>query len=65
MTPDTRIYVAAHSRLAGSGADSRPAWPRLRNLVVRTDAQLELIDARAVGLFFALERPDVVCLARS
>jgi len=63
MEPDSRIYVAGHTGLAGSALVRALREAGLRNLVLRTHAELELADARAVAAFFERERPEYVFLA--
>ncbi|MCF0236628.1 MAG: GDP-L-fucose synthase [Bacteroidaceae bacterium] len=59
----TKIYVAGHRGLVGSAI-----WNNLRargyhNLVGRTHAELDLLDAVAVRQFFDEEQPQAVVLA--
>jgi GDP-L-fucose synthase len=63
MTPDTRIYVAGHTGLAGSALVRALRDRGYTNVVVRTHAELDLIDARAVASFFQMARPEVAFLA--
>lgn len=63
MQPDSRTYVAGHTGLAGSALVRALRGAGLRNLVLRTHAELELTDARAVAAFFERERPEYVFLA--
>ena len=63
MTPDTRIYVAGHRGLAGSALVRALRRRGYTNIVARTHAELDLIDARAVAAFFEAETPEVVFLA--
>jgi len=63
VTPDTRIYVAGHRGLAGSALVRRLKAKGYRDLVLRTRAELDLIDQAAVRRFFHAERPEVVLLA--
>jgi GDP-L-fucose synthase len=63
LTPSSRIYVAGHRGLAGSALVRRLQAKGYRNLIVRTHAELDLIDAPATQRFFQAERPDVVILA--
>jgi len=63
MTPDSRVYVAGHRGLAGSAILRRLQAKGYRNLVVRTHAELELTDQRAVREFFRAEKPQAVVLA--
>lgn len=63
MTPNTRIYVAGHTGLAGSAIVRALKARGCTNLVTRTHAELDLTDAREVAAFFQAERPEVVFLA--
>lgn len=63
MQPDSRIYVAGHTGLAGSALVRALRASGFRNLVLRTHAELELADAHAVAAFFERERPEYVFLA--
>jgi GDP-L-fucose synthase len=63
MTPASRIYVAGHRGLAGSALVRRLQAKGYRNLVHRTHAELDLIDAAATQRFFQAERPEVVFVA--
>ena len=63
MKPDSRIYVAGHRGLAGSALVRRLQAKGYRNLVMRTHAELDLIDGAAVKAFFQKERPEIVFLA--
>jgi len=63
LTPDSRIYVAGHRGLAGSALVRRLQAKGYRNLIVRTHAELDLIDAAATQRFFQAERPEIVLLA--
>jgi GDP-L-fucose synthase len=63
VTPQSRIYVAGHRGLAGSALMRRLQAKGYRNLILRTHAELDLIDAAATQRFFQTERPEVVFLA--
>ena len=63
MNPDSRIYVAGHTGLAGSALVRALRAKGFNNIVTRTHRELDLTDARATGEFFQAERPDVVLLA--
>jgi GDP-L-fucose synthase len=63
LSPDSRIYVAGHRGLAGSALVRRLQAKGYRNLILRTHAELDLIDALSVRAFFERERPQVVFLA--
>ncbi len=63
MKLDSRIYVAGHRGLAGSSIVRRLRSGGYRNLLLRTHAELDLTDQRAVRGFFEAERPEYVFLA--
>lgn len=63
LGPDSRIYVAGHTGLAGSAICRRLVAEGHRNLILRSHADLDLTDERAVDAFFAAERPSHVILA--
>jgi GDP-L-fucose synthase len=63
LTPESRIYIAGHRGLAGSALVRRFQARGYRNLILRTHAELDLIDAAATQRFFEAERPEVVVLA--
>jgi GDP-L-fucose synthase len=58
-----KIYVAGHRGLAGSALVRRLRAAGYENLVLRTHAELELVDAAALRRFFEAERPQHVILA--
>lgn len=69
-TPDSgfplgtgKIFVAGHRGLVGSGIVRRLQAEGVENLLLRTKAELDLIDQRAVDSFFEQERPTHVFLA--
>ena len=63
MKLDSRIFVAGHRGLVG-GAITRALKSRgHNNLLLRTRAELDLEDFRAVDAFFAKEKPEYVFLA--
>ena len=63
LSPGQRIYVAGHRGLVGSAIVRRLESAGYRDLVVRTHAELDLLDQRAVASFFEQEKPDAVVLA--
>ncbi len=63
MEKDAKIYVAGHRGLAGSALMRALMRQGYTNIVVRTHAELELRDSRAVADFFATEKPEYVFLA--
>lgn len=63
LNRSSKIYVAGHRGLVGSAI-----WDNLQkrgytNLVGRTHAELDLLDASAVSRFFEEENPEAVILA--
>jgi GDP-L-fucose synthase len=63
MNPDSRIYIAGHRGLAGSAILRRLRQDGYTRLIVRTHAELDLTDERAVREFFQTEKPEYVFLA--
>ncbi len=63
MKPDSRIYVAGHRGLVGSAIVRCLRARGYRNLLLRTHAELDLIDEHATRNFFETERPEFVFLA--
>jgi GDP-L-fucose synthase len=60
---DSKIYVAGHRGLVGSAIVRVLRKAGHKNLILRTHAELDLMDARAVADFFAEQRPEYVFLA--
>jgi GDP-L-fucose synthase len=60
MNKDSKIYVAGHRGMAGSAVVRNLKSKGFQNLVLRTRSELNLLDGRAVGDFFAAERPEIV-----
>lgn len=63
MERDSRIFVAGHRGLVGSALCRELERKGYRNLVLRTHAELDLRNARAVRDFFDQHRPEYVFLA--
>ncbi len=63
MGPDTRIHVAGHRGLVGSALVRALKRAGYENLLVRTHAELDLMDPVATDRFYAETRPEVVFLA--
>jgi GDP-L-fucose synthase len=63
MERGRKIWVAGHRGLVGSAIVRRLRALGHENLVLRTKAELDLTDARAVDAFVAAERPAYVFLA--
>ena len=63
MQRDSRIYVAGHRGLVGSALVRRLQAGGYTNLLLRTHAELDLTDERAVRRFFEEQRPEYAFLA--
>jgi GDP-L-fucose synthase len=60
---DAKIYVAGYRGLVGSALVRALRAQGYQNLILRTHAELDLLDQAATARFFAEERPEVVFLA--
>lgn len=63
MDKKSKIYVAGHRGLVGSAIVRRLEAEGYKNLILKTRAELDLLDSHAVADFFAKEKPDYVFLA--
>jgi len=63
MKSDASIYVAGHRGMVGSAIWRELERQGSNNLIGKTRAELDLLDAAAVGKFFAAERPEYVFVA--
>ena len=63
MKINSRIYVAGHRGLVGSAIIRTLEQKGFENLITRTHAELELLDAVAVQKFFAETKPEYVLMA--
>jgi GDP-L-fucose synthase len=63
MTPDSRIFVAGHGGLVGSGIARCLRKSGFQNLVLRSRSELDLTRQDAVFDFFSEVRPEYVFLA--
>lgn len=63
MDKNAKIYVAGHRGLVGSALVRRLQAEGYSNLVLRSHAELDLIDEKAVTEFFEQEKPEYVFLA--
>jgi GDP-L-fucose synthase len=63
MNLNDKIYVAGHRGMVGSAIVRELRRQGYTNIVVRTHAELDLLNQQAVNDFFAAERPDYVFLA--
>ena len=60
---DAKIYVAGHRGMVGSALVRRLRSGGYTQVVVRTRAELDLLDQRAVREFVASEQPDYIFIA--
>jgi GDP-L-fucose synthase len=63
MKKDSRIYIAGHRGLVGSAIHRALTAQGYTNLLLRTRAELNLLDTAEVNNFFAHEKPEYVFLA--
>lgn len=63
MEKTDKLYVAGHRGLVGSALVRNLQRKGYTNLLLRTHAELDLTDQKAVEQFFAQEKPDYVFLA--
>ena len=63
MKKDARIYVAGHSGLVGSAIVRQLLKQGFNNLVLRTHAELDLLDQASTYKFLESEKPEYVFLA--
>jgi len=63
MNRQARIFVAGHRGMVGSALVRRLREGGYDNLLVRSRAELDLLDQRAVAEFMERERPDYVFVA--
>ncbi len=63
MDKNSKIYVAGHRGMVGSALVRKLTEEGYRNLVLRTHAELDLLDQAAVQDFMQRERPDYIFLA--
>ncbi len=59
----SKIYVAGHRGMVGSALVRRLKARGYRNLILRSHAEVDLLDQSAVRSFFQSEKPDFVFLA--
>ena len=63
MNIDSKIYVAGHRGLVGSALWKNLQSKGYTNLIGRTLDELDLMDTKAVNVFFEQEKPEYVILA--
>ncbi|MBU3669031.1 MAG: NAD-dependent epimerase/dehydratase family protein, partial [Candidatus Taylorbacteria bacterium] len=63
MLKNSKIFVAGHKGLVGSAILRNLQKKGYKNIVTRTRQELDLLDSKAVDLFFKQEKPEYVFLA--
>lgn len=63
MEKNSKIYVAGHRGLVGSAIVRALKTQDFSNLTLKTRAELDLLDQKKTGDFFAKEKPEYVFLA--
>lgn len=63
MNYDAKIYVAGHRGMVGSAIWRELERQGFKNLVGRAHKELDLLDATAVSLFYAEQKPEYVFVA--
>ena len=63
MELSNKIYVAGHRGMVGSAVCRALEQHGYENIVVRTHAELDLLDPAAVRAFYEAEKPDVAVIA--
>ena len=63
MNKESKIYIAGHRGLVGSAIKRILSRHGYSNLIVKTRAELDLLNAEAVEEFFSKENPEYVFLA--
>lgn len=63
MEKNSKIYVAGHRGLAGSAIVKNLTEKGYTNLLLKTHAELDLLNQSTVNSFFEIEKPEYVFLA--
>lgn len=63
MDKNSKIYIAGHRGLVGSAILKQLKAKGFTNFLLRTHAELDLVDSTAVSNFFSEEKPEYVFLA--
>lgn len=63
METNSKIYVAGHRGMVGSGLARKLKADGFQNILTRTSSELDLRNQQAVLDFFQTERPDYIFLA--
>jgi GDP-L-fucose synthase len=63
MEKSSKIYIAGHRGMVGSGLERKLRIEGFNNIVTRTSSELDLRNQQAVNDFFEKEKPEYVILA--
>lgn len=63
MEKNSKVYVAGHNGLVGSGIVRELELQGYTNILTRTHQELDLLDTQKVKEFFKQEKPDYIFLA--
>ncbi len=63
MNKNSKIYVAGHRGMVGSGIVRKLQEEDYQDIITRTSAELDLRNQEAVNNFFEMEKPEYVFLA--
>jgi GDP-L-fucose synthase len=63
MDKISKIYIAGHRGMVGSGLERKLRKKGYNNIVTRTSSELDLRNQTAVNIFFEKEKPEYVILA--
>ena len=63
MKKESRIYIAGHKGMVGSGLERKLRKEGYNNIVTKTSIELDLRNQQAVNNFFKKEKPEYVILA--
>ena len=63
MEKSSKIYIAGHRGMVGSGLERKLKKEGYNNIITRTSAELDLRNQQAVNDFFEKEKPSYVILA--
>jgi GDP-L-fucose synthase len=63
MEKNSKIYIAGHKGMVGSGLERKLRKEGYNNIVSKTSTELDLRNQAAVDKFFEIEKPEIVILA--
>lgn len=63
MKKDSKIYIAGHKGMVGSGIERKLRSEGFNHIITRTSKELDLRNQEAVNKFFEEEKPEYVFLA--